>query len=118
MDILRDLDTLLAKYNIPRPVILFMDGPNAHISLEAAQFFKLKNIQPWILRANMTHLLQPLDLTFFCSLKKKLNQLAQIWHADPKKAGQAMSKYTVMRVLYDATEDCLTNTKLIPNGFR
>ena len=81
MYILRDLDTHLIENNIPRSVILFMDGPNARIRLEAAQFSKLKNIQPWILRANMTHLLQPFDLTFFCSLKIKLNQLAHIWHA-------------------------------------
>ena len=118
LDILRDLDTHLEENNVTRPVILFMDGPNCHISLQAAEFFKLKNIQPWILRANMTHLLQPLDLTFFCSLKGKLNQLAHIWHADPNNAGQALSKYTVMRVLYDATEDCLSSPSLIPNGFR
>ena len=118
LDILRDLDTHLEENNVTRPVILFMDGPNCHISLQAAEFFKLKNIQPWVLRANMTHLLQPLDLTFFCSLKGKLNQLAHIWHADPNNAGQALSKYTVMRVLYDATEDCLSNPSLIPNGFK
>ena len=118
MDILQDLDTYLEQNDIIRPVILFMDGPNAHISLEAAQFCKLKKIQPWILRANMTHLLQPLDLTFFCSLKKKLNQLGHLWQADPNNAGQALSKYTVMKVLYNATEDCLSNTSLIPNGFK
>ena len=37
---------------------------------------------------------------------------------DPNNAGQALSKYTVMKVLYNATEDCLSNTSLIPNGFK
>ena len=118
MDILKDLDEYLEEKNIQRPVILFMDGQKGHISLEAAAFCKLKHIQPWLLRANMTHLLQPLDLTFFNSLKKKLNELAHHWHADPKIAGQALSKYSVMWVLHEATEICLGNSSLIPNGFK
>ena len=77
MDILRDLDEYLEEKNIRRPMILFMDGQKGHISLEAAAFCKLKHIQPCLLRANMTH------LTFFNSLKKKLNELAHHWHADP-----------------------------------
>ena len=66
----------------------------------------------------MTRLLQPLDLTFFSSLKKKLSQLAHMWHAVPQNAGQTFSKYSVMRILYDATEECLAVPTLIPNGFR
>ena len=118
LDVLKDLDSYLEKNNTKRPVILFIDGPNAHISLQAAAFCTLKKIQPWVLRANMTHLLQPLDLTFFSSLKKKLSQMAHVWHAGPQNAGQTLSKYSVMRILYDATEECLANPTLIPNGFR
>ena len=81
LDVLKDLDYHLEENNITRPVILFIDGPNAHISLQAAAFCKLKILQLWVLRANMTHLLQPLDLTFFSSLKKKLSQLAHNWQA-------------------------------------
>ena len=66
----------------------------------------------------MTHLLQALDLTFFNSLKKKLNELAHHWHADPKNAGQALSKYSVIWVLHEATEICLANPSLIPNRFK
>ena len=55
MDILQDLDDYLVEQNVTRPVILFMDGQKGHISLEAAAFCKLKQIQPWLLRANMTH---------------------------------------------------------------
>ena len=118
LEVLRDLDKHLEINKIARPVIIFIDGPNAHISLQAAAFCKLKKIQPWVLRANMTHLLQPLDLTFFSSLKKKLSQLAHFWHAVPQNAGQTLSKYSVMRILYQATEDCLAIPNLVANGFR
>ena len=118
VDILKDLDDFLTTNNIPRPVVLFIDGPNAHISLQAAEFCNLKDIQPWILRANMTHLLQPLDLTFFSSLKKKIIQKAHIWQGLPENAGKTLNKYTVMPILHATTEECLEDTELIPNGFR
>ena len=118
IDILKDLDEYLESNNVKRPVILFMDGQKGHISLEAASFCKLKQIQPWLLRANMTHLLQPLDLTFFNSLKKKLSYLAHTWHADPKNAGQTLSKYSIMWCLHEATEMCLSNPSIISNGFK
>ena len=47
IDILKDLDEYLESNNVKRTVILFMDGQKGHISLEAAAFCKLKQIQPW-----------------------------------------------------------------------
>ena len=60
VEVLRDLDRFLTDKEIPRPVILFIDGANPHISLQAAAFCKEKQIQPWLLKPNMTHILQPL----------------------------------------------------------
>ena len=39
-------------------VIIFIDGASPHISLEAAAFCTEKEIQPWLLKPNMTHILQ------------------------------------------------------------
>ena len=58
LDTLRDLDDYVEKHDIKRPVIIFIDGASPHISLEAAQFCRAKNIQPYLFRPNMTHLLQ------------------------------------------------------------
>ena len=54
----KDLDKFLTEKNIPRPVILLLDGASPHISLEAAAFCKEKGIQPWLFKPNMTHLIQ------------------------------------------------------------
>ena len=67
--VLQDLDRYMSQHQIPRPVILFIDGASPHISIEAAQICRKLKIQPWLLKPNATHLLQPLDLTFFKSLK-------------------------------------------------
>ena len=118
VEVLKDLDKFLAEKNIPRPVILIIDGANPHISLEAAAFCKEKGIQPWLLKPNMTHILQPLDLTFFSSLKKQLKTLVWDWQCTPSNAGQSLNKYSIVALLRVATELCLEKPDLILNGFR
>ena len=98
-------------------MILFIDGHKSHYGLEAADFCKEKQIQCWLLRANMTHLLQPLDLTFFNSLKSNLAKQQHIWQG--KHLGENLTKYTVMEeVLYPVTEGILENPSIIINGFK
>ena len=58
LETLQDLDKFAETRKIQRTVILFIDGASPHISLEAREFCKLKNIQPYLFRPNMTHLLQ------------------------------------------------------------
>ena len=118
VEVLRDLDSFLSVKNIPRPVILFIDGANPHISLQAASFCKEKQIQPWLLKPNMTHLLQPLDLTFFSSLKKQLKKSVWDWQCTPSNAGTTLNKYSVVALLHQATELCLDRPDLISNGFK
>ena len=69
LDTLQDLDKFAEIRKIQRPVILFIDGASPHISLEAIKFCKLKNIQPYLFRPNMTYLLQVcyfLRLIYLC----------------------------------------------------
>ena len=58
IEALKDLDKFLVFNSIERPVLLFMDGASPHISLEALHFCKENEIQPWLFRPNMTHILQ------------------------------------------------------------
>ena len=43
LDVLKDLDSYLEQNNTKRPVILIIDGPNAHIGLQAAAFCRRFN---------------------------------------------------------------------------
>ena len=58
IEALIDLDKFLVTNSIERPVVLFLDGASPHISLEALHFCKEKEIQPWLFKPNMTHILQ------------------------------------------------------------
>ena len=118
VEVLKDLDQYLTLHSIQRPVLLIIDGAKAHISLQAAEFCLAKQIQPVLLKPNMTHLLQPLDLTFFCSLKKQLKSSAYEWQCDPANAGQVLNKYSIVGLLHKVTENCLRKPDLLANGFK
>ena len=117
VEILQDMDKFLSSRNIKRPVILIIDGASPHISLAMAKFCGEVKIQPWLLKPNTTHLCQPLDLSFFSSLKTGFRRNLYLWHQD--NIGKSISRYTVVPVLRDATESILTNKpSIIGNGFR
>ena len=117
-EVLYDLDKFLTEKKIPRPVVLFIDGASPHISLEAARLCRVLKIQPWLFKPNATHLLQPLDLTFFKTLKIELKKIVWDWQTNPLNAGQSLSKYSIVPLLHSATEKCLKTPNLISNGFK
>ena len=69
IEILKVFDVYLDSQTIKRPVIFFIDWASPHISLAMAEFCKERKIQPWLFKPNTTRLCQPLDLSFFGSLK-------------------------------------------------
>ena len=116
VQILRDFDEFLSMRGIKRPVILFIDGASPHISLAMAKFCKEVQIQPWLLKPNTTHLCQPLDLSFFGSLKSRFRKNLYLWHQD--NVGLAINRYTIVPLLHKATETILRDKPMIiRNGF-
>ena len=119
ISILKDLDNFLTKQNIARPIILWMDGATPHMSIAMAEFCKLKRIQPWLFKPNATHITQPLDLTFFQSLKARLQRKVLEWHQSPLHIGSSLSKYSVVPLVRESAEEIIKETpRLIPNGFK
>ena len=114
---IQDIGDFLAREDIPRPVLLFMDGAKCHLSLEIAQLCTKLNVQPILLRPNTTHLTQPLDLTYFQSFKAELQKEKEAWHR--QNVGISLSKYAIIPLAYRVTERILDEKPtVIPNGFR
>ena len=63
----------IMQKKVPLPVLLFVDGLSCHQSLEVALFCRERQIILYRFSAQATHIMQPLDLTVFRSLKSK-------WH--------------------------------------
>ena len=58
-----------AKLVTVRPVVLLVDGHSSHIDLEVSRFCSENQILLYCLPPHSSHLLQPLDVGFFKSLK-------------------------------------------------
>ena len=75
----KEICTLWFKHfisSIPptRPQLLLLDGCSSHISSELALLGKQNDIDILLFPANLTHIMQPLDLTVFGPLKLYLQQ--------------------------------------------
>jgi hypothetical protein len=55
----------IVQNNIPKPVIFFLDGHSSHATLHLSKFCKANGIVLVSLLPNSTHILQPLDVSFF-----------------------------------------------------
>ena len=62
-------DKALADCHVQHPVLLFIDGAQCHLSIEASEYCDQNGIYLYMLYPNATHLLQPLDLSLMGSLK-------------------------------------------------
>ncbi|XP_020297300.1 uncharacterized protein LOC109861874 [Pseudomyrmex gracilis] len=65
----------IIKNNIPRPILLFLDGHTLHLTMPLSYFCSANGIEVIALKPNSTHILQPMDVALFgplkCSWKKK-----------------------------------------------
>ena len=111
-----DLDKFCINNGITKPVILFCDGFRGHYSVKIIEELDKRGILLWLLRAHMSHIIQPLDVLFFNAVKRELNMLKQQWQG--KHPGETLTRYTfVMECLYPAMEAVCRNTELIAKSF-
>ena len=61
----------LLKEKIPLPVIVFIDGHASHFSIELSEFCSKNGIILVALFPNATHILQPLGVAVFGTMKAK-----------------------------------------------
>eukprot|EP01102_Stenamoeba_stenopodia_P023070 TRINITY_DN9821_c0_g1_i2.p1 TRINITY_DN9821_c0_g1~~TRINITY_DN9821_c0_g1_i2.p1 ORF type:complete len:118 (+),score=11.18 TRINITY_DN9821_c0_g1_i2:216-569(+) len=62
----------VVQRNHNEKVLLIFDGHGSHLSLEATEFAHQHNIDLYCFPSHLTHLLQPLDISTFNILKRKL----------------------------------------------
>ena len=111
-----DLDKFCINNGITKPVILFCDGFRGHYSVKIIEELDKRGILLWLLRAHMSHIIQPLDVLFFNAVKRELNMLKQQWQG--KHPGETLTRYTfVLECLYPAMEAVCRNTELIAKSF-
>ena len=70
---------LLLFLQIPKPVILFLNGHSSHLGLEASKYCQDHQIIFYCLLPNATHILQPFDIGIFSPLKDLWAAVVLLW---------------------------------------
>ena len=73
----------------------------------------------YLFRANMTHVLQCLDVCCFGTLKREIQILSHHWHGRPENAAKKLDKYSMMKhCAYEAIQKVFSNPEVVKSGFR
>lgn len=99
-------------------VLLLLDGHKSHESLEALEFARQNDIEIFCLPPNMTHLIQPLDVSVFKPLKEHWRQVARKHCQSAMNQFNAVSKAAFCRLFKASWDNMAVNRKWIINGFR
>lgn len=75
-----------------RPVVLLVDGHSSHINLEVSKFCRDNSIFLYCFPAHASHILQPLDVSFFKSLKSSWGKACDNYRT--RYPGSNVTKHT------------------------
>ena len=100
------------------PALLLLDGHSSHETLYTLELAKENKIISICLPPHMTHLLQPMDVSFFKSLKSAWDQECEAYARDPANGGKFVTKPTFCSVLSKAWQKTSRRKENVTNGFR
>ena len=105
----------LAKIPPTRPVLLIEDGHSSHISIDVIQLARDNGIHLLCLPAHTTHLLQPLDVGVFKSLKSKFSVACKNYLSS--HPGQVITTDVLASLLAQSWHESVTAINIM-KGFR
>ncbi|XP_052232365.1 uncharacterized protein LOC127845476 [Dreissena polymorpha] len=85
---------------VKKPVLLLIDGHSTHITMKASDTCLENGIELYCLLEHSSHLIQPLDLRFFGTLKAAWRQSVRDWQTH--NVGQFVTKQNFARVFKQA----------------
>ncbi|XP_060803913.1 uncharacterized protein LOC132902523 [Amyelois transitella] len=106
----------LNENNIEKPAILFIDGHTSHLTLQTSKFCSENGIILVALYPNATHLIQPMDVSVFRTLKSAWKTGVQNWRLQNIDSPR-LRKVHFAPLLEQVLENTLKKS-LFENGFR
>lgn len=109
----------LVRTQVTLPIILFVDGHVSHLSLQTSQFCESKGIILVALYPNATHLMQPMDVAVFKSLKEGWKEKIHQWRVDNilQEQPTLLKKKDFAKLLQDVIKENVTES-VLSNAFR
>lgn len=104
-----------AKENTEFPVIFFVDGHCSHLSYHLSEFCQNHGIILIALYPNATHLIQPMDVAVFKTLKASWKEKVLTWRVEHQS--EILKRHNFAPLLQRAIDEKVTVT-VLENGFR
>lgn len=101
---------LPAVRHLERPVILFADGHTSHVNMEVHDICVKNRITYYVLPPHASHIIQPLDLVFYGSLKEEWKKAVRDFKAIARIP--SITKFNFTRVFRDALTRAFIPSKL------
>ena len=98
-----------------RPILFIVDGHASHISVEVIEYAQKNQIHMLCLPAHTTHLLQPLDVGVFKSLKSFYYKACKEYTTD--HPGRVITTDVIASLLADAWPQSITPINIM-SGFK
>lgn len=115
--IANDFNKYLEENQIPKPIILFLDGHRSHMTLPLSEFCDKNGIILHALQSNSTHILQPADVSVFKPLKLEWQKTVRKWQRLPENSNITVNKMNFCKVFQTTLENYEMENHIII-GFR
>lgn len=113
--ITNEFEPWLCKKKIARPVILYIDSHSSHITLHLSKFCSEHGIVLIALHTNATHILQPLDVAVFRTVKAQWQKVCESFCQNSLIVG--IQKYQFAPLLQKCF-NTINFQKILQNGFK
>jgi len=103
------------KPSVESPVLILLDNHESHLSADTLDYAKQNGVTMLSFPPHCSHRLQPLDISVFGPLKKKIGQAQSNWlRSNP---GKPVSIYDIGTILCEPWQESLTMSNIC-SGFR
>lgn len=102
--------------DVPQPLVLILDGCSSHFSGHIHEVGAAVHVPLVIIPSNATHLLQPLDVAVFASMKRKVRHLLDIFAKETDGGLFTIDKQTAVKLACMAWTSCRFSRNIV-SGF-
>ena len=109
------VDKNIRSQDPTQKIVLFLDGHLSHETLYSLELAVQHSVEIVCLPPQTTHVLQPLDVSYFKSLKSRWDRVNQSYCRGHH--GKFVKKTNFTKVFQEAWNDCAGNAEMIRSGF-
>ncbi|KAJ8910325.1 hypothetical protein NQ315_012331 [Exocentrus adspersus] len=116
--IANDFNKWAVENNIPRPLLIFVDGHKSHMTLALSKWCEENQVVLYALPPNTTHIMQPADVSVFKPMKSDWKKTVRNWQNRSENINSSVNKVNFCGIFHEVLSNTEAFAENIKNGFR